>query len=68
MKKRQKKVGLRPAMEYSRKIWSSISTDNLSNSSAAVNVNIGTSRTAGIATTVLANNNVNTFLEFSAEL
>ena len=47
---------------------SSISTDNLSNSSAAVNVNIGTSRTAGIATTVLANNNVNTFLEFSAEL
>jgi hypothetical protein len=45
-----------------------IGTDNLSNTSASVNFTVGTARTAGIAANVLAANNLNTYLEFIAEL
>jgi len=47
---------------------SAIGTDNLSNTGAALNLSIGTARTAGIAANILAANNVNTYLEFIAEL
>ena len=46
---------------------SAIGTDNLSNNAAAVNLT-STARTAGIGAMFLANNNLNTYLEFSAEL
>jgi hypothetical protein len=45
-----------------------VGTDNLSNTSASVNFSVGTARTAGIAANVLAANNINTYLEFNAEL
>jgi hypothetical protein len=45
-----------------------IGTDNLSNTGVALNMTVGTARTAGIAATILAANNVNTYLEFIAEL